>query len=113
VRPFPDVDGGKWTVSTSGGEDPRWSRDGRTLFFISGQKLLSAEVSTDPTFSSRPPQKAFDLIDYQPTGIPFPFDVSPDGKRILLDGPARRKADIVVVQNWLADVEQRARRSEK
>ncbi len=113
VRPFPDVDSGKWTVSTSGGEDPRWSRDGRTLFFVSGQKLLSAEVATDPTFSSRPPQKAFDLVDYQPTGIPFPFDVSPDGKRVLLDRPTRRKADIVVVQNWLADVEQRARTSEK
>jgi serine/threonine-protein kinase len=113
VRPFPDVDSGKWTVSTSGGEDPRWSRDGRTLFFISGQKLLSAEVTSDPTFSSRPPQKAFDLVDYQPTGIPFPFDVSPDGKRILLGRPGRRKADIVVVQNWLADVEQRARTSGK
>jgi serine/threonine-protein kinase len=113
VRPFPNVDSGKRPVSTSGGEDPRWSRDGRTLFFISDQKLLAAEVSTDPTFSSQPPQKAFDLIDFQPTGIPFPFDVSPDGKRILLDRPARRRADIVVVQNWLADVEQRARTSEK
>jgi eukaryotic-like serine/threonine-protein kinase len=113
VRPFPDVDSGKWPVSTGGGEEPRWSRDGRTLFFINGQKLLSADVATEPTFSSQPPQKAFDLIDYQPTGIPFPFDVSPDGKRILLDRPARRRADIVVVQNWLADVEQRARTSEK
>jgi serine/threonine-protein kinase len=113
VRPFPDVDSGKWTVSTSGGEDPRWSRDGRTLFFISGQKLLSADVSTEPTFSSRPPQKAFDLVDYQPTGVPFPYDVSPDGKRILLDRSARRKAEIVVVQNWLADLDQRVRTSDK
>jgi serine/threonine-protein kinase len=113
VRPFPDVESGKWAVSTSGGEDPRWSRDGRTLFFINGQKLLSAEVATEPTFSSRPPQKAFDLVDYQPTGIPFPFDVSPDGKRVLLDTSARRRADIVVVQNWLADLDQRGRTSEK
>jgi serine/threonine-protein kinase len=113
VRPFPDVESGKWAVSTGGGEDPRWSRDGRTLFFINGQKLLSAEVATEPTFSSRPPQKAFDLVDYQPTGIPFPFDVSPDGKRVLLDTSSRRRADIVVVQNWLADVEQHARTSEK
>jgi Tol biopolymer transport system component len=112
VRPFPDVGSGKWTVSTSGGEDPRWSRDGRTLFFVSDQKLLAADVSTDPTFSSRPPRKAFDLVGYQPTGIPFPFDVSTDGKRILLSS-AQRKADIVVVQNWVADVEQRMRSSEK
>jgi serine/threonine-protein kinase len=114
VRPFPDVDSGKWPVSTGGGEEPRWSRDGRTLFFISDQKLLAAEVATEPTFSSRPAQKAFDLVDYQPTGVPFPFDVSPDGKRILLDrSAARRRADIVVVQNWLVDLEQHARTSEK
>ena len=109
VRPFPDVESGKWPVSSGGGEDPRWSRDGRTLFYISGQKLLSSDVVTDPTFISRPSQKVADLGDYQPTGIPFPFDVSPDGKRILLDRAFRRRSDIVVVQNWLADVEQRLR----
>jgi Tol biopolymer transport system component len=113
VRPFPDVESGKWAVSTGSGEDPRWSRDGRTLFFISDQKLLSVDVSTDPTFAVRPPQKVIDLGDYQPTGVPFPFDVSPDGRRILFERDARGRTDIVVVQNWLADLEQRVRASGK
>ena len=33
VRPFPDVDKGKWQVSTSGGDSPLWSPDGRELFY--------------------------------------------------------------------------------
>ena len=35
VRPFPDVDKGKWQVSTSGGGSPLWSPDGRELFYLS------------------------------------------------------------------------------
>ena len=34
VRPFPAVDQGLWAISTSGGSEPRWARDGRELFFV-------------------------------------------------------------------------------
>jgi eukaryotic-like serine/threonine-protein kinase len=34
VRPFPDVDMGRWQVSAAGGLAPRWSREGRELFFL-------------------------------------------------------------------------------
>ena len=31
VQPFPNIDDGKWQVSTNGGDDPVWSPDGRRL----------------------------------------------------------------------------------
>jgi serine/threonine-protein kinase len=108
VRPFPNVEGGKWAISTGGGEDPRWSRDGRALFFIGGQTLMSADVATMPTFSSRPPQKVIDLNGYSRFGVPFPFDVSPDGQRFLINkGFVRGSLEIVVVQNWVEELKQR------
>ena len=45
AQPFPPT-GGKWQISTSGGAEPRWSRDGTELFFIGGnRKLMAATVS--------------------------------------------------------------------
>ena len=44
VRPFPNVDAGKWTVSTAGGHSPVWSRDGRELFYTSGAALMAVSV---------------------------------------------------------------------
>jgi len=34
VRTFPDVNAGRWQVSTAGGTRPLWSRDGRELFYV-------------------------------------------------------------------------------
>lgn len=28
VRPFPNIDGGRWQLSTDGGTQPLWARDG-------------------------------------------------------------------------------------
>ncbi|MBP1624597.1 MAG: serine/threonine protein kinase, partial [Acidobacteria bacterium] len=40
VRPFPEVDKGKWQVSTNGGSCPRWSPDGKELFYLSRENSM-------------------------------------------------------------------------
>ena len=51
VRPFPQASGGKWLVSTNGGTEPRWRRDGKELFYISADsKMMAAGVTTAPAF---------------------------------------------------------------
>ena len=47
VRPFPNSDDGKWQVSTVGGLNPKWSRSGDELFYVSGGEMTAARVSTD------------------------------------------------------------------
>jgi Tol biopolymer transport system component len=37
--------GGKWQISTAGGRNPRWSRDGREIFYAQGESLMAAPVS--------------------------------------------------------------------
>jgi eukaryotic-like serine/threonine-protein kinase len=41
VRPFPEP-GGKWQVSTAGGTQPRWQRDGSELFYLAPDNRLMA-----------------------------------------------------------------------
>ena len=59
VRPFPDVNKGKWQVSTSGGNSPLWSPDGRELFYRSGDAAMAVRVETEPTFKPGKPTVLF------------------------------------------------------
>lgn len=48
VRPFPDVQTGRWQVSTSGGRHPVWSRNGRELFYVDlGRSRGTPDVRRD------------------------------------------------------------------
>ena len=59
VRPYPEVDGGKWQVSTDGGGWPLWSPDGRELFYRNGDKFMAVPVKTEPSFSFETPNLLF------------------------------------------------------
>jgi len=101
VRSFPDT-GGKWQASTSGGEDPLWSRDGNEIFYDSGTKLMAVPVKTVPAFEAGTPQLLFETHFRQDNGVQF--DVAADGKKFLVDQDATETtlAPITFVQNWLA-----------
>ena len=108
VQPFPNIDDGKWQVSTNGGGDPVWSPDGRHLFFRTGAlAMMVAEVETDPTFSPGTPTEAFDMSAYEIIGGGRRYDLAPDGERFLLrrSGGAQTSTGdpfegLIVVQNW-------------
>jgi Tol biopolymer transport system component/predicted Ser/Thr protein kinase len=101
VRSFPDT-GGKWQISTASGEDPLWSRDGTEIFYDSGTKLIAVPVKTAPAFEAGTPQLLFEARIRQDQGLQY--DVSGDGKKILLDEDVTQAAEtpITLVQNWLA-----------
>jgi eukaryotic-like serine/threonine-protein kinase len=112
VRPFPDVDAGRWQVSTNGGTEPRWSRDGRELFYRSGTAFMVAAVETTPTFAAGNPEILFeDRYFGSGGGVPLggrAYDVSPDGKRFVMIKPVETAAAaprIVIVENWIEELE--------
>jgi serine/threonine-protein kinase len=107
VRPFPDVKSGEWRVSTQGGEEPKWSRDGRSLFFLGPSSLMEAPIESGETFTWGSPKAVFDRKGYVPADVPHSYDVSPDGQRFLMikvGTPAGATARIVVVENWSEDL---------
>jgi len=106
VQTFP-TPGGKWQVSTNGGDRPVWSRDGKELFFIAAdQKLMAVEIKGDTVkggakFEAGVPKPLFDT---RLLGNAFTwFDVSKDG-RFLIPTPTELSANapMTVVVNWTA-----------
>ncbi len=80
VRPFPEGPG-RWQISTSGGGNPVWSRDGKELYYESLDfKVLAVPISVSPTFHAGAPSTLFDLR----SGANSFFDVSPDGRKFLV-----------------------------
>ena len=64
VRPFPNVDDGKWQVSTNGGRMAEWGADGRELIYEGRTALMAVAVETEPTFAAGTPEMLFDLTGY-------------------------------------------------
>jgi serine/threonine protein kinase/dipeptidyl aminopeptidase/acylaminoacyl peptidase len=94
--------GAKWPVSISGGIRPRWSRDGREIFFIAPEDtLMAVDVATGSEFRVAVPRPLF-RVDFKIVDIGYPYDVSPDGKRFLINEVVEegQPATITVVQNW-------------
>ncbi len=87
VTTFPNPVG-KWQVSRGGGIEPRWSGDGREIFYIDPKGMLTAvSVSSDGTFSTGPPSPLFPVRGRAPISSTdlFTYDVSRDGKRFLVN----------------------------
>lgn len=60
VRPFPNVDEGKWVISTAGGLEPVWSPTGRELFYVNGATMMAAAIETrGTTLSAAAPDVLF------------------------------------------------------
>ena len=91
VRPFPAGEG-RWQISTPLGGEPRWSRDGRWLFYREGPTLLRVALDTSHGFSAGRPERLFDRVasgnavhSYAPTAAGkriFTFR-SPEGRGSL------------------------------
>ncbi len=99
MKPFPEGDD-KWPVSRNGGDDPRWSKDGKELFYVEGTTLVSVAVVTDPAFSAGEATHLFSALSLQVGGYPN-YDVSSDGRRFLLvENVEVEPLRIHVVENW-------------
>ena len=103
VRNFPSS-GGQWQVSTDGGGQPHWRRDGKELFFIApDRKLMAVDIKLGSTFGMGTPHALFQT---QVSGFMSPnrYDVSADGQRFLINSVAQENSPtpITVIVNWAA-----------
>ena len=114
VRPFPDVSSGLWAVSTGGGTEPLWARDGRELFYRAPSgAMMPVPITPGSTWTAGTPTALFDARSYIPGGNRS-YDVSRDGRRFLMMKNSQPAAQtptaprIVVVQNWFEELKARA-----
>jgi eukaryotic-like serine/threonine-protein kinase len=83
VQPYPSL-AGRWQISRSGGGAPRWSRDGKELFFSWNDEIFAVPIREEPTFSSGEPRSLFKVERPVASEWNQMYDVSPDGKRFVL-----------------------------
>ena len=82
VEPYPNTGQSRWQISTGGGEEPRWSADGRVLYYRSSTRLMAVEMTYDSSGGFGTPSEVF---SGQYINSPGPsFDVEGNGSRFLV-----------------------------
>lgn len=105
VTPFPAA-GANWKVSSSGGMEPRWRRDGKELYYMAlDGKLMAVQVETEPTFQANIAQPLFQTFSSEHISSTdfYSYDVSSDGERFLINTQAGERTSVqpTVVLNWI------------
>jgi serine/threonine-protein kinase len=106
VRPFPEVDAGRWQVSADRGTRPMWAPDGRELFYlVEPRRMMAVPINPGSTFSAGTPRPLFEG-PYLPPLASRTFDISRDGQRFLMikENVAVTPRELVVVQNWTEEL---------
>jgi serine/threonine protein kinase/Tol biopolymer transport system component len=103
VTSFPDAKG-KWRVSADGAAYPVWSANGKELFFmgLNNDFLSSAIAAKGSELDVSAPQRLFHTGT---PGLGIVFDVSSDGKRLLINhSEEEAQVPLELVTNWLAEL---------
>jgi Tol biopolymer transport system component len=102
VKPFPGP-GGRVRISTGGGDNARWRRDGKEIFYLERNTLMAAAVTANGSrLDAGPVQRLFDV----PTVDGYwPYDVSPDGQSFLVNTPEGAVSPVTIVVNWPAGLQ--------
>lgn len=106
--PFPSGNG-MWQVSVNGGRWPRWRRDGKELYFVSANNVLT-EVDVSEKGDSLQVGHPIALFPVHPSLRTYrqgmiDYDVSLDGKRFLLNSAADENArPLTLFVNWTAEL---------
>ncbi|MGB2715270.1 MAG: protein kinase [Vicinamibacterales bacterium] len=106
ARSFPDGEF-KTQISTAGGAQPQWRRDGLELFYIAPDNTLMS-VAVQPSagrLRATAPRALFTARVEQGRTIRNQYAVSPDGQRFLMLSAVDAGASpIVAVLNWRSSI---------
>ena len=106
VEPFPGP-GRRTQVSTGTAAQPRWSRDGRLIFFIQSDRKLIA-VSFDPkTGTAGAPRVLFQTRITAERIANWQYDVAPDGRFIINSLPSNTASPLTLMTGWDAALARR------
>jgi len=108
IRPYPGP-GGKHQVSTEGGNSPVWSRSGKELFYLNGDKMMAVQVRGGPELAVGNPTLLFEGEYVYAATVPN-YDVAPDDQGFVMVRADQKKPwmQVNVVLNWFEELKRRA-----
>lgn len=110
VRPLSGPPRNIWQISTDGGREPVWSRNGRELFYRNADKMMVVNITAGSSFTSTAPRLLFERHFAEGTAGTIGYDVSIDGQRFVMiqpTEPEQAATQIHVVLNWFEELKQR------
>ncbi len=100
VQPVPGP-GSRIQISSSGGAQPRWSHDGRRLFYIQpDRKLMEVEFDANKRPASSAPRFLFQTRIVAPNFVFLQYDVAPDGRFLINSFPSDSSAPLTLITGW-------------
>jgi len=103
VWPYPGP-GMKQQVSSEGGSEPLWAKNGKQLFYRREDQVWAVDVRTDGAFAAGKPRLLFEKPGYAWTYPIRAYDLSLDSQRFLMVKFENRKptpvTEMILVQNW-------------
>ncbi len=110
VRSFPEKEG-KWQISSDVAEEPRWSPDGKYLYYRKSSQVMAVPVSTETTFSAGVPTVLIKNFPAQNVDSGISYDITSDGKYFITTQPAKGISykNISVVLNWNEEIKNLAK----
>jgi Tol biopolymer transport system component len=111
VQTFPDPKGGKWQITAQGGIEPKWSRDGRELYYLAlDGKLIAVPVKTDRGFEAGAPITLFETpltVSRSQSPRDRRYDVAPDGRFLIAVPAGGAPIPVTAILNWTSGLEKK------
>ena len=102
-------EGPRLLVSTNGGIEPVWARKGDELFYRAGRDILAVRIRRAPTVTALDAPKVIFSGDYPVGPQVANYDVSADGRFLMMKGRQWPEGQVIIVQNWFTDIRNKAR----
>jgi eukaryotic-like serine/threonine-protein kinase len=106
LRRLDDPSAGRWQLSVDGGEEPRWGRNGREVFYKSGRgDMMVAAVTVTPSLVVGERKMLFAAPQLASGPFHRAYDISADGGRLLMiDKSVAQIGGLVLVLNWFEEL---------
>ena len=101
VQSFPPTEG-RWQVSSTGGTEPLWRKDGKELCYISGDRLMAVDVKTSSGAFEPGLSRVLFEARLESTRRRSRYQVADNGRRFLMNLPIESSSPITVTVNWAA-----------
>jgi Tol biopolymer transport system component len=89
-------------ISNAGGGQPRWSRDGRRIFYVAPDKKLMAVTFDPQSVTASAPQVLFQTRIVTFSHDFYQYDVAPDGRFLINSLPSSYSSPLTLVTGWTA-----------
>jgi hypothetical protein len=103
VQSFPPTEG-RWQISNIGGTEPLWRKDGKELYYISGDRLMAVDVKANSGAFETGVSRVLFEARLESTRRRSRYQVADNGKRFLMNLPIESSSPVTLTVNWGASV---------